>query len=286
MTKRKDRIEHKCQSCGRNKHHLEFSKLHLIQNTTDKKINKYIEKHFIVDDRPSVCHKCQEKRINLHKKTKGNDPMTTFVDCKWCGREKLFCDMEWLVPRKKRLRKSGNYTKAELGGFNSSKCKSCRVEQQLLNKQNNPNKKVYSTKKIYNRNRGSMLLAFQKGKLSASANGVAWLISKSEFEFIHRFKQSYWTGKKITFGKAGFRLDRKGGLQFGGDGVRGGAYHINNVVVSEFELNSLRDSLNLTVPEFKKLISGYLAFKAQKKKLKNYKGIIKLKRRLKSKSSI
>lgn len=237
----------------------------------------------------NCCNTCFQKRISLHIKFKKVDPTKTNVACPKCNTTNKLCDMRYKGFQTMRGVKY-------FQGFVPYSCIACYTKNRYdntLKQLNDPLTKDsfilarrLRERKNDKRRNGSMLKAFRRGKSTAKSQGVKWLITLPQFESLFKNPYDFYDGKRLTFGKSAYRLDRIGKTQFGGDGKRGGDYHIDNVVICHFKHNFSRDKMDLSVADYKKLIVGYLKFKKQKKANKNYIKYMRLKNNLKIRSSI
>lgn len=254
---------YKCRACGKNRHYK------LFVNDLGHKLN-------------NCCNACFNKKVKLHIKHKKVDPTKIHINCGRCGEPKRLCDMYF-----KYWEKNGKGCTSFIG-FIKSKCKDCKTELNTMYK--DVDRDAYNKKQNYpkqhRRRRGKMSYAYLKLQEMAKRDGVKCLITKDQFEALFQKPYDYYDGKKITFGKKAYRLDRIGLPQFGGDGKRGGDYHIDNVVIAHVSHNFRRDKMDLTVADYKKLYRGYMAFKASGKRNPDYLRFKRLKKRLKTKKSI
>lgn len=249
----------KCRACGKNKHYKNFV------NDQGKKLN-------------NCCLTCFNTKVKLHIKYKKVDPRTVHLNCPKCSQPKRLCDMYF----------SGWETTSKgskfFRGFGKSMCANCKTLK------TNNIKKPYVKKYVYNEARkkrnGKMATAYLRLLEAAKKDGVKCLITRDQFEHLFQKPYDYYDGKRVSFGKCAYRLDRIGLPQFGGDGKKGGDYHIDNVVIAHFKHNRKRELMDLTVADYRKLYRGYMAFRASGKRNPDYLRFKRLKKKLKVKKSI
>lgn len=143
------------------------------------------------------------------------------------------------------------------------------------NRKNDP-KFIENRKKrqiaYYNRNKGSIAYRFSTLKTMAKEDGVNNHITKDQLENLLNTSYCYITGIKLSdhlkdTSKA-YYLDRIGKPEFGGNGLGGGDYHIDNVLPCIFKFNYAREILGFT-PEQMKLLFIPLKLVIKYKTIKN-----------------
>ncbi len=142
-------------------------------------------------------------------------------------------------------------------------------ERNKKRKAANPDYFNLANKKFRLKNKGSVKYRFKSLNDVSKREGVNLEIDEQDLKEFLQGEKCYITGiplkEHLSNTSCAYYLDRVGKKEFGGDGLKGGDYHPDNVLPCIFKFNEAREILGLSPKEMKLL---FLPIRA-KNKIKN-----------------